>query len=171
MRRMCEQACTVKNLEQGIKVEKVCLKLSLNTFHVPPPPPPFHFPSCGKLTTIPLSYVASPSPLSLKSLSHHPNSSESSHPFSRYSLPVFRTHDIFVWIRIRGSMPLVQLFSSLTFKMPTKKQIWNKNLFFCLLLFEGTFTSFFRDKEVQKKSQNSGNQGFSYYFRLMIEVL
>ncbi len=34
---------------------------------------------------------------------------------------------------------------------------------FCLLLFEGTFTSFLKDK-VQKKSQNSKNQGFSYYF-------
>ncbi len=37
--------------------------------------------------------------------------------------------------------------------------------FFCLLLFEATFTSFFKDK----KSQNSMNQGFSYYFCLMIE--
>jgi hypothetical protein len=45
----------------------------------------------------------------------------------------------------------------------------NKKLFFqqlfCLLLFEGTFTSFFKDK----KSQHSRNQGFSYYFCLMIE--
>ena len=50
-------------------------------------------------------------------------------------VPVFRIHDIFVWIRIRirGSMPLnngsgsgsgswirILLFSSLTFKMPPK---------------------------------------------------
>ncbi len=28
---------------------------------------------------------------------------------------------------------------------------------------------FFKDKKVKKKSQNSGNQGFSYYFCLMIE--
>jgi hypothetical protein len=44
------------------------------------------------------------------------------------------------WIRIR-----ILLFSSLTFKMPTKK-----NYFFCLLLFEGTvppFTSFFQYKK------------------------
>ncbi len=41
--------------------------------------------------------------------------------------------------------------------------------FLCLLLFEGTFTSFFKDKKVIKKSQNSRNQGFSYYFCLMIE--
>jgi hypothetical protein len=36
--------------------------------------------------------------------------------------------------------------------------------FFCLLLFEGTFTSFFKDKKVQKKSQNRRDQGFSYLF-------
>jgi hypothetical protein len=38
-----------------------------------------------------------------------------------------------------------------------------------LVLFEGTFTSFFKEKKGQKKSQNSRNQGFSYYFCLMIE--
>jgi hypothetical protein len=46
----------------------------------------------------------------------------------------------------------------------------NKNLikkrFFCTLLFEGTFTSFFKDKKSKKLSQNSKNQGFSYYFCL-----
>ncbi len=36
---------------------------------------------------------------------------------------------------------------------------------FCLLLFEARFTSFLKDK----KSQNSKNQDFSYYFCLMIE--
>jgi hypothetical protein len=45
-----------------------------------------------------------------------------------------------------------------------KKQILKKN--FCRLLFEGTtFTSFYKGK----KSQNSRNQGFSYYFCIMIE--
>jgi hypothetical protein len=43
-----------------------------------------------------------------------------------------------------------------------KKLIFLK--FFCLLLFEGTFTSFFQDK----KLKSSWNQGFSYYFCLMI---
>ncbi len=46
-----------------------------------------------------------------------------------YLWPVFRIHDILVWIRIRGSMPLtngsgswiwILLFSSLTFKIPAK---------------------------------------------------
>jgi hypothetical protein len=53
-------------------------------------------------------------------------------------------------------------FLSLTFKTPTKK-------FFCTLLFEGTFTSIFKDKKSKKKSQNSIKQGFSYFFCIMIE--
>jgi hypothetical protein len=40
--------------------------------------------------------------------------------------------------------------------------------FLCLFHLEGTFTSFFKDKVIQK-SQNSGNQCFSNYFCLMIE--
>jgi hypothetical protein len=48
-----------------------------------------------------------------------------------------------------------------------KKQIF-EHIFFCLLLFEGTFTLFFKDKS-QKESQNSRIQGFSYYFCMMIE--
>ncbi len=45
----------------------------------------------------------------------------------------------------------------------------NKKLskFFCLLLFESAFTSFFKDKVI-RKSQNSMNQGISYYFCSMI---
>jgi hypothetical protein len=53
-----------------------------------------------------------------------------------------------VWIRIRGSMPLtngirirILLFSPLTFKTPTKNKFKKK-----FLLLEGTFTSFFKDK-------------------------
>ncbi len=61
------------------------------------------------------------------------------------------------WIRIR-----ILLFSSLTFKTPIKKLFSPK--FFCLLLFEGKFTS----KKVIKKSQNSRNQGFPYYFCVMM---
>jgi hypothetical protein len=46
----------------------------------------------------------------------------------------------------------------------------NKNhfFFFSLLFFEGTFTSFFRDKS-KKESQNIRNQVFSYHFCMMIE--
>ena len=34
---------------------------------------------------------------------------------------------------------------------------------------EGTFPSFFKEKKFIKKSQNTGNLGFSYYFSLMME--
>jgi hypothetical protein len=55
------------------------------------------------------------------------------------------------------------------FKTPTKKRITKK--FFCLLLFEGTFTSFFKDKKSPKvvTKVTSRNKGFSYNFCLMIE--
>jgi hypothetical protein len=43
------------------------------------------------------------------------------------------------------------------------KKLIKKKLF-CLLLFEGTFTSFFKEK-----SQSSRNQVFSYHFTLVIE--
>jgi hypothetical protein len=42
------------------------------------------------------------------------------------------------------------------------------SMFFCLLLFNGTFTSFFKDKVI-KKPENIRNKGFSYYFCLIIE--
>ncbi len=49
-----------------------------------------------------------------------------------------------------------------------KKLIFYLKFFFCQLHFEGTFTSFSKIKS-QKESQNSRNQGFSYYFCMMIE--
>jgi hypothetical protein len=45
----------------------------------------------------------------------------------------------------------------------------NLKYFFGLLLIEGTFISFFKDKKVTKKSQNSRYQGFSNYFCMMME--
>ncbi len=86
-----------------------------------------------------------------------------------------RIHEILVRVRIRGwcgSVPMTNgsgsgsLFSLVTFKMSTKISSFSN--FFCLLLFEGTFKSFLKIK-IRKKSQNSGNQCFSYYFLLMIE--
>ncbi len=44
-------------------------------------------------------------------------------------------------------------------------QSGNVKFYFCLLLFGGTFASFFKDK----KSQNSRNEGFYSYFCLIIE--
>jgi hypothetical protein len=72
---------------------------------------------------------------------------------------VLRIHDILVWIwiRIRRSKPLTNgsgsgswirtlLFLSLTFKIPTKN-LKIKKKFFCLLLYEGASTSFFKEKK------------------------
>jgi hypothetical protein len=54
-----------------------------------------------------------------------PDISQKSKAVLIYYEAVFRIHDILVWIRIRGSMPLTNrsgsfYFSSLTFKTPTK---------------------------------------------------
>jgi hypothetical protein len=40
---------------------------------------------------------------------------------------------------------------------------------FCLLLFEGTFTSFFKDKKSKRSHKTVGIKDFFYYFCLMIE--
>ncbi len=71
-------------------------------------------------------------------------------PMSNNPVPVFRIRDILVRIRILGSVPWltdpdvdriwprILLFSSVTFKLPTK------NIY---MLFEGIFTSFFKSKK------------------------
>jgi hypothetical protein len=71
-----------------------------------------------------------------------------------------RIHDILVWIRIRtrGSMPLTNInsdpdpdpaFFVIDLQDVNKKLIHLKKCF-CLLLFEGTFTSFFKDKKSKR---------------------
>jgi hypothetical protein len=63
---------------------------------------------------------------------------------------VLRIHDILVWnqIRIRRSMPLTNGSGSFYFIIDLQdangKRISKKSFF--ILLFEGTFTSFFKDK-------------------------
>jgi hypothetical protein len=69
---------------------------------------------------------------------------------------VFRIRDMRMRIR-------TFLFSSVTFKQDANKKYFFFSKFLCLFLFEGTFTSFFRDKKAIKKSQNSRNQGFSAF--------
>ncbi len=70
-----------------------------------------------------------------------------------------------------GSVPLTNGSGSGSgscyFRQTATKNVFPKLL--CLLLFEATFTSLFKDKKVTKKSQNSRNEGFSKYFCLMIE--
>jgi hypothetical protein len=50
--------------------------------------------------------------------------------------------------------------------MPTKAKFLFFSKIFNLLLFEGMFTSVVKDS---KKSKNSRNQGFSYFFCLLLE--
>jgi hypothetical protein len=81
---------------------------------------------------------------------------------------VSRIHDILVWIRIREPMPLTNGSGSCYFRHGPSIGQQKINCFkqyFCLLLFEGTFTSFSKIK-VQKKSQNSMNQGFSFFLTI-----
>ena len=89
---------------------------------------------------------------------------------------MLRIHDILGWIRIRipirGSMPQTNgsgswiriiLFSSLTFKMP------GKNSFLYTIFSAYDFLKLHLDHFSKIKIQNSRNQGFSYYFCVMIE--
>jgi hypothetical protein len=93
---------------------------------------------------------------------------------------VLRIHDILVWIRIRiwirGSMPLTNGsgFGSgcgsgdpaifvIDLQDANKKII--KKKFFCLLLFEGTFTSFSKIKS-QKEVKNQSKSRFFLLFLL-----
>jgi hypothetical protein len=95
-------------------------------------------------------------------------------------LAVLRIHDILGWIRIRirGSMPLtngsgsgswirILLFSSLTFKMPAKTNFFNT--IFSPYDFLKLHLHHFSKIKIQKELQNRMNQGFSYYFCMMIE--
>ncbi len=90
------------------------------------------------------------------------------------SAAVFRIHDILMWIRIRGSVPLTTgsgcgSGSCYIRSLPSRRKQKNKNKkFFCLLLFEGIFKSFFKDKS-PKEVTTQKDRGFSYYFCLMIE--
>jgi hypothetical protein len=77
-----------------------------------------------------------------------------------------------------GSMPLTNgsesgswirtlLFSSLTFKMPAKNYFFNT--IFSAYDFLKLHLHHFSKIKIQKESQNSRNQGFSYNFCMIIE--
>jgi hypothetical protein len=79
--------------------------------------------------------------------------------------PVFRIHDILVWIRIRmrGSMSKADGSGSCLFRywlQDAKKTFIYK--FFCILLLEGTFTSFLRSHNDTKQYES---MVFFNYFR------
>jgi hypothetical protein len=94
---------------------------------------------------------------------------------------VFPIHDILVWIRIRRSMPLTNgsrfgsgccYFRHLTSRTQQKKIFKSFSTYFLLFECSGTYVIYiiFQRSNVQKKSQNSRNQVFSYYLCLMIGV-
>jgi hypothetical protein len=60
----------------------------------------------------------------------------------------------------------ILLFSSVTFKTPTKTNLKKS---FSAYYFLKVHLHHFSKKKVKKKSQNSKNQAFSYYICLMIE--
>ncbi len=87
-----------------------------------------------------------------------------------------------VWIRIRGSMPLSNGSGSgfgsgfgsgsCYFRHWPSRRLQKNNLLkknFCLLLFEGTFTSFFKDKKSKRSHKTIEIKVFFYCFCLMIE--
>ncbi len=79
-------------------------------------------------------------------------------------------HEILVRVRYRGSISLTcgsgcGSWSCYFHQWPSRRQL--KFFLLTVLLFEGTFTSF--TYEIIRKSQNSRNQFFSYYFWLIIE--
>ncbi len=84
-------------------------------------------------------------------------------------IAMLRIHDILVWIRIRGSMPLTN--GSCYFRLwPLRCQQKNNFLaIFSAYYFLKVHLHHFSKIKSLKESQNSRNQGFSYYFFMMIE--
>ncbi len=62
-----------------------------------------------------------------------------------------RIHDILVWIRIRGSMPLTN--GSGSGSPDPSIFIIDLLYIFCILLFEVAFTSFFKDKKSKRSNK------------------
>ncbi len=91
-------------------------------------------------------------------------------------LAVLRIHDILVWIRIRihGSMPLTNgsgsgscYFHHWPSRRKQKTNFLKK--VFCLLLFEGTFTSFFKDNKSKRSHKTVEIKVFLTFFCSMVE--
>ncbi len=99
-----------------------------------------------------------------------PEESQNQHQECWYALcPVLRIHDILVWIRIRGSMPLTNGSGSCYFlHWPSrcqKKLIFSAYRYYFLKVHLHHFSKI----KSQRELQNSRNQGFSYYFCMIIE--
>ena len=80
---------------------------------------------------------------------------------------VMQIHDILVWIRIRGSMPLTNRSGSCYFRhWPSRSQQKTNCLmkFFRWLLFEGIFRSFFIDIKSKRSHKTIGIKVFLTIF-------
>jgi hypothetical protein len=64
--------------------------------------------------------------------------------------------------KIFSSKFRILLFSSVTFKTSTKNDFFSE--YFCFLLFEGTFTSFLKDKKKSSRSHKAGIKAFPTIF-------
>ncbi len=93
--------------------------------------------------------------------------------FITLSNSVLRIHVILGWIRIRGSMPLTNgsgYGSGSYYFLHWPSRCQQKTNFLTQFFMLITFWSYHFSKiKSQKGSQNSRNQGFSYYFFMMIE--
>jgi hypothetical protein len=87
------------------------------------------------------------------------------------SKPVLRIHDILGWIRICGSMPLTNGSGSCYFHhWPSRcQQKLIFNTIFSAYYFLKVHLHHFLKIKSRKESQDSRNQGFSYYFCMIIE--
>ncbi len=89
--------------------------------------------------------------------------------------PVFRIHDILGWIRIRilGSMLLTNGFGSGSCYFRLWPSRWQQKLIFNTIFsayyFLKVHLHHFSKIKSKKESQNRRNQGFSYYFCMVIE--
>jgi hypothetical protein len=80
---------------------------------------------------------------------------------------MLRILDILVWIRIRGSIPLTNGSGSFFFIIDLQdanNKLILKKKFSCILLFDGTLTSFFKDKKSKRSHKTVEIKAFLTIF-------
>jgi hypothetical protein len=92
---------------------------------------------------------------------------------SSYFLVTVKRCDRILWLALRELRCGCSLISLTNFTFFNTvfwiRDILLRSKFFCVLPFEGKFYIILQSQNVIKKSQNSRNQGFSYYFCFLIE--
>ncbi len=85
--------------------------------------------------------------------------------------PMLRIHDILVWIRIRGSMPLTNGSGSHFRHWPSRGQqktdFFNDKVFL-LFTFWGTFTSFFKDIKPNRSNTSYITVGIKVFLTIFL---